>query len=645
MAVSRYTVDDLSRGFFKSVLDGSYSTDEMPILQILEARPITKGDQTSKLETRFRFRISDGTFFYSWVFFQFDVLTKDEWNFKMSLSKANVSACLNQSQVATKIHEDKLYVGTPIIRLDRYNFGQPNPTSGNRPLIIIDYTLVSKDDPVLGNPVSHTGNPKDYHGLNTNALCQGTNGSNDEVNHRSGRDSLKSSDNNHSTLLAKHNRLGVLSQNVTPIKLITPWRIVGIVTAKEDMREIRTAARGEMKVFNFELTDDQGGCIRIAAFNETAEKYYAVVQKGMMYYVSGGTVKQANKRYNTTGHDYEISLRNDSEVVPCTDREKIVRPKMALSVTPLSHIASRANECVDVLAVIDKVNDIQQVTQRSTGESLDKRDLELIDQSGVVAVLTVWGEYARNIEKTCEHQTIGIKGALVREFNGSYSLSLMKSSRAELNMECDETAKLYAWYKEKRPHIEVTTMSKTMGGDYTRSLRTIGVATALSFGKDEERGVIFYITGFISQLKSDGALYKSCGTNGCKKKVIDIDNQYRCEKCNLTLSSFKYVLLLSIEVCDFTGSHWVTLFEEQASKLLSKGADELGHLMDANQIEEYNDAFNAVRFRQFVFKIRSKNEFFNDSERIKWTVMSVEPVNYEKHNQELKKTLEVLEAA
>ena len=52
------------------------------------------------------------------------------------------------------------------------------------------------------------------------------------------------------------------------------------MTGKEDMREIKTAQRGDMKVFNFELTDDQGGCIRIAAFNDVAEKFYAVVQKG-----------------------------------------------------------------------------------------------------------------------------------------------------------------------------------------------------------------------------------------------------------------------------------------------------------------------------------------------------------------------------
>lgn len=59
-----------------------------------------------------------------------------------------------------------------------------------------------------------------------------------------------------------------------------------------------------------------------------------------------------------------------------------------------------------------------QVTQRTTGELLDKRDIELIDQSGVIVNLTVWGDHAHAITRENEHQTIGVKGAWVREFNG-----------------------------------------------------------------------------------------------------------------------------------------------------------------------------------------------------------------------------------
>lgn len=51
------------------------------------------------------------------------------------------------------------------------------------------------------------------------------------------------------------------------------------MTAKEDLRNVRTARR-DMKVFNFELTDEEGGCIRIAAFDDVAEKFYSIIQKG-----------------------------------------------------------------------------------------------------------------------------------------------------------------------------------------------------------------------------------------------------------------------------------------------------------------------------------------------------------------------------
>ncbi len=33
-----------------------------------------------------------------------------------------------------------------------------------------------------------------------------------------------------------------------------------------------------------------------------------------MYYLSKATVKQTDRRFNNTGHDYELTMRRDTEV-------------------------------------------------------------------------------------------------------------------------------------------------------------------------------------------------------------------------------------------------------------------------------------------------------------------------------------------
>lgn len=617
------TYNDLTHSFFHDVFENNTFPDS-PVLQIMEVRRMAKPNNPS--DNRFRLRLSDGIFSYS--------------------------TCINQSQISEKMNNDKLDSGNPVIRLLRYSTSHINESKGanqRAPLVIIDYEVIARNLPILGNPTPHTGCAGDYRGLNPtasahNSSLQGAGGA--QQSHQPAARANPPTPNR-----GRGNANNPAAQNLTPIKLITPyvnrWRICGVVTAKEEMREIKTAQRGDMKVFNFEITDEQGGCIRLACFNEVAEKFYAIIQKDSMYYVAGGTVKQANKRFNGTGHDYEISLRNDSEVLPCLDREKIEQPKLSLNVVPLSKVASHVNECIDVIAVIDKVNEVQQLTARKSGQPLNKRDLELIDQSETIVVLTLWGEQALNYGSEYEHQTVGIKGAMVREYNGSFSLSTMNSTRIEMNPECNQSNTLYAWYARSRPSVQATSlsMSRVGGGDiYSRDLRIVDIADSLQVGKDDEKGAYFYITGLVSTLKADGALYKSCINEGCKKKVVEIDNQYRCEKCNITNSNYKYVLLLSVEIADFSGTHWVTIFEEQASKMLNKSTKDIGMLLDDNRLDEYNEVFNAVRFRQFVFRVRAKSEFFNDTQRIKWTVYGVDAVDYDKYIPELKKAIEKLEA-
>lgn len=133
--------------------------------------------------------------------------------------------------------------------------------------------------------------------------------------------------------------------------------------------------------------------------------------------VGANLVREANRRYNTTGHTYEITLNNQCNVEPCTDRE-IGTPTCKLNCIPLIDIKNHPNECVDVLAIVDKVGDISTVKVRATQADLSKRDVTLIDESCTQIQFTLWGDSVDKITSDNIGHVFGIKGASVREFNG-----------------------------------------------------------------------------------------------------------------------------------------------------------------------------------------------------------------------------------
>lgn len=55
-----------------------------------------------------------------------------------------------------------------------------------------------------------------------------------------------------------------------------------------------SGARGEGKVFSFDLVDASGGEIRCTAFNDTADKFYEVIHQGEVYIISKASLKPKN---------------------------------------------------------------------------------------------------------------------------------------------------------------------------------------------------------------------------------------------------------------------------------------------------------------------------------------------------------------
>lgn len=86
--------------------------------------------------------------------------------------------------------------------------------------------------------------------------------------------------------------------------------------------------------------------------------------------------------------------------------------------------------------------------------------------------------------------------------------------------------------------------------------------------------------------------------------------------CFLSIKVFQFFYLAFLcfqaQVCDWTGMHWISLFQEQAETLLEGTAEEIGSSRDADYPQGNYDAyFRKPLFKIYQFRVRAKMETFN----------------------------------
>ncbi|EGT31912.1 hypothetical protein CAEBREN_17155 [Caenorhabditis brenneri] len=421
-------------------------------------------------------------------------------------------------------------------------------------------------------------------------------------------------------------------RDVMPIAMITQnvygFKINGTITRKE---AIRTFPPKNTKVFNFEVTDSNGDTIRCVAFNELAESLYSTITENVSYFITNGKVVPANKRFNNTGHDYEINLSNVSIVEPGGD--VVAAPKLNLKRISLGEIAGHSGERIDVLAYVEKMDPKPTEFTSKAGKTVVKRDMELIDESNRFVKLTLWGEEA--IKADYLHKVVAFKGVIPKkDFNGAYSLGTGYGARIIADPEISGVTELYEWYKTVKP--------TKPSGSSSEAPRTIAGLQKMQFG-DSEKGDFASVKAMITRINPNTALYKGCSSEGCQKKVIELDGEFRCEKCNKTMRHFKWLYMMQFELSDETGQVYVTAFGDNATKVVGRTAAEVGELKETKP-GEYNAVFEKLKFVSKMWRLRCKMETYNEEVRQKMTVFGVEEVNQDKYIGDLKQFIEQMES-
>ncbi|KNC54564.1 replication protein A DNA-binding subunit [Thecamonas trahens ATCC 50062] len=409
------------------------------------------------------------------------------------------------------------------------------------------------------------------------------------------------------------------------------WTIKARVTNKSDIRTWKKPS-SEGKLFSFEVLDAAGGEIKIAAFNDQCDKWQPVIQQGSVYYITGGSLKMADKRWSRTNSPYEMTLRAESEVILCTAPATEIKAQHYnfVKISAIAELPKDTN--VDVIGVVTKIHPLGSVTSKTRGTQIPKRDIEIMDDTAHLVQVTLWGNRAEAFNYPGA-PVVAFKGVRISDYNGK-SLSTGASSGISVSPDIPEAAQLKGWYETAGAAAgQGVNISAGGGGSFSKVYKTFSQIDTQNLGHGEKPDW-FWVRGTISYIRSDGTLYYPACPNEkpdgrtCNRKVVEIGTgRWQCESCSKEFTSINYRYVLSVSAADHTGSFWLSAFDDSAPTLLGKTAAEMAALKEADD-PAYQHAFEEATFKAYNFRLRAKVETYRDEDRVRCTVMRAVPIDF-----------------
>ncbi|VDM30217.1 unnamed protein product [Hydatigera taeniaeformis] len=429
------------------------------------------------------------------------------------------------------------------------------------------------------------------------------------------------------------------------------WTIRARVSQKGTIRTWQRNGR-EGKLFSFTLLDSTGE-IRVTAFNSEVDKFYDSVEVNKVYYVSKASLKPANKQFNTTNNDYEMTLNTDSQIVACEDGEDVCVPSFSFNFVPIGKLDSyQPGDFVDIVGVVHDSGDVSTVNIKSSQREVQKREVSLVDDSGCLVRLTLWGQEAVNFDGS-NHPALVVKSAKLSDFNGRSLGTTVQSSVMVAPTDIPEANRLKGWYENgggSTSNFE-TYRGEAIGEPGGEGFIGALAPRELNFLSDLEvpgvggqiKADFFTCKAAVTFLKKENFMYQSCTTEGCQKKVLDLGNGlYRCEKCSRETPTYKWRLLLSVKISDMTGEHWITCFQNTAEVILGRSAEELGAIKESKDENQMENVFVNAIFKSWIFRLRAKVDTFNDESRLRVVAIEAKPVNFADYGRQLQKRIDAI---
>ncbi|KAI0636673.1 replication factor-a protein [Trametes polyzona] len=417
---------------------------------------------------------------------------------------------------------------------------------------------------------------------------------------------------------------------IYPIESLSPyqnhWTIKARVTSKSDIRTWSNQ-RGEGKLFNITLMDESGE-IRATGFNAAVDELYDRIQEGKVYYISKAKVNLAKKKFSNVNNEYELALERNTEIEECPDATDV--PTVKFNFVPIGSLQEIEKDSLcDIIGVVREVSDLTTITSKATNKEIPKRELTVVDTSGYSVKVTLWGKQAEQYTAT-DHPVIAFKGAKVGDFQGR-SLSMSSSSNLYIDPDIPEAHHLRGWYDSagaEQTYQAQSNFNPSGGGvNFDRAeIRSLNEVKTSELGMSDKVDN-FSSRATIMHIKGDNIAYPACPTTGCNKKLLQMGDSWRCEKCDKSYPQPEYRYVVPMAVADYSGQAWFQGFNEVGKVIFGISADDLIAIRERDDTE-FNRVLESAIGTTYNFAVRAKQDTYNDQARVRYGISRILPLNY-----------------
>lgn len=450
--------------------------------------------------------------------------------------------------------------------------------------------------------------------------------------------------------------------NITPIRGLNPysskWTIQCRVVGKGEIRSWDKGPTNQGKLFSATLLDSEDMEIKATFFRDGVDKFHHFIDVGKVYNFSNGQIKLANKKFNSTNCDYEITFNATAEV---TESESESIKTVSINPTPIANLDPQQLSITDISGVVMSWDEIQTFTSKA-GREITKLDIQIADKSNCMIRCTVFGEKCKVVEDRLKQANasflkveknpnvsydqlvvVAIKGVRVSDYSGC-SLSLLPSSEIYFNLDSPETKAVIEWVRtgvDKNSFRNKSDSVTSQGNKATsfndrKSLHFIDALEEVA----EEKGEYFTVKGTISVIRKNTISYPACPEESSNKKVVEQpDGSYYCEATGKSYQDCQHRYILNMEIADHTGSLWVTAFNDDGEKIIGHTANSLNDIRNTNE-ELFESILLQATFEEWMFKIRVKNEIYQEEGKKRCTLVSAVKINYDEETKQIAEYLQ-----